>query len=135
MIRFLLFFVFILTKSALWGQFTDDFSNGNFTEDPPWIGDREKFIVDNGQLRLYDDEAGMAWLSTQSQAVADTQWDFWLRIGFTPSDNNHPRIYLVSDKADLGAPLNGYFIQVGKTGGDNKRIFFSARMAQKKRCW
>ncbi len=124
MVRFLLFFVFILLKSALWGQFTDDFSNGNFTEDPSWIGDREKFIVDNGKLRLYDDEAGMAWLSTQSQAVADTQWDFWLRIGFTPSDNNHPRIYLVSDKADLGAPLNGYFIQVGKTGGDNKRVFF-----------
>ncbi len=123
MVRFLLFFVFVFVCFALFAQFTDDFSNGNFTEGPSWIGDREKFIVDNGQLRLYDDEAGMAWLSTQSQVVADTQWDFWLRIGFTPSDNNHPRIYLVSDKADLGAPLNGYFIQVGKTGGDMKRVF------------
>ncbi len=124
MVRFLVFLVFFSSVSVLFAQFSDDFSNGNFTEDPSWVGDHDKFIVDDGVLRLYDDDAGMAWLSTQSQVVANTQWDFWLRIGFTPSDNNHPRIYLVSDKADLSGPLNGYFIQVGKTGGDNKRIFF-----------
>ena len=123
MIRFLVCFVFLLSHCMLFSQFVDDFSNGNFTEDPPWVGDRDKFIVDDGVLRLYDEEAGLAWLSTQSQVVANTQWDFWLRIGFTPSDNNHPRIYLVSNQSDLSGPLNGYFIQVGKTGGDNKRIF------------
>ncbi len=124
MIRFLTSLVLFSSTSVLFAQFTDDFSNGNFTEAPSWIGDREKFIVDDGQLRLYDDEAGMSWLSTQSQVVANTQWDFWLRIGFIPSDNNHPRIYLVSDKADLSGPLSGYFIQLGKTGGDMKRVFF-----------
>ncbi len=114
----------ILCSLTLFGQFVDDFGDGDFTNDPAWIGDHEKFIVEDGVLRLNADDAGMACLSTQSAAVADTQWQFWLRIAFTPSDNNHPRIYLVSDKSDLTAPLNGYFLQVGKTGGDNKRLYF-----------
>ena len=124
MIRFLLFFVFSLLNSTLWGQFADDFSNGNFTEDPPWVGDHDAFVVDEGKLRLLDDEAGMSWLSTQSHVLHNTQWDFWVRMAFTPSDNNHARVYLVSDQADLTLPLNGYFLQLGKTGGDMKRIFF-----------
>jgi len=118
------FLVFILCFCPLFAQFADDFSNGNFTEDPPWVGDHDKFIVDDGFLRLYEDEAGVAWLSTESQALHNTQWDFWVRIAFTPSDNNHPRIYLVSNQSDLSLPLNGYFIQIGKTGGDMKRVFF-----------
>lgn len=114
----------VLGSFTLFGQIVDDFSDGDFTNDPAWIGDHDKFIVEEGVLRLYADDAGIAYLSTQSEVVANTQWQFWLRIAFTPSDNNHPRIYLVSDKSDLTAPLNGYFLQVGKTGGDNKRLYF-----------
>lgn len=118
------FLVLICCPFLLYGQFVDDFSNGNFTEDPAWLGDHDHFIVDNGMLRLYDDAAGVAWLSTQSRVLQNTQWDFWVRIAFTPSDNNHPRIYLVSDQADLSGALRGYFLQVGKTGSDNKRLYF-----------
>lgn len=117
-------FVLMFVPVVLSAQFVDDFSNGNFTDDPPWVGDHHLFVVDNGMLRLFDDDAGMAWLSTESQIISNTQWDLWVRIAFTPSDNNHPRIYLVSNEADLTGPLNGYFLQVGKTGGDMKRLFF-----------
>lgn len=106
------------------GQFVDDFSDGDFTHNPPWVGDHEKFVVEAGVLKLAADDAGMAYLSTQSAAMSNTQWDFWVRIAFTPSDNNHPRIYLCSNSSDLTAPLNGYFLQIGKTGGDNKRLYF-----------
>jgi hypothetical protein len=105
-------------------QFVDDFSDGDFINNPAWTGDHEKFVVTEDMLKLEADDAGIAYLSTQNELVADTQWEFWVRIAFTPSDNNHPRIYLVSDKSDLTAPLNGYFIQIGKTGGDNKRLYF-----------
>jgi hypothetical protein len=105
-------------------QFVDDFSDGDFINNPAWTGDHEKFFVAEGMLKLNADDAGMAYLSTQSEVMADTQWEFWVRIAFIPSDNNHPRIYLVSDKSDLTAPLNGYFVQIGKTGGDNKRMYF-----------
>ncbi len=119
-----LFCFVLLLPLAVSAQFEDDFSNGNFTHDPPWTGDHDSFIVDQGMLRLYGEGAGQAYLSTPSHMIADTQWDFWVRMAFTPSDNNHPRIYLVSDRPDLSGALQGYFIQIGKTGTDNKRLYF-----------
>ena len=113
----------LLTPFFALGQFSDDFSDGNFTHNPTWVGDTDKFIVENQNLRLNDNAAGQSYLATQSTVCLDTQWDFWVRIAFTPSDNNYPRIYLVSDQQDLTESLNGYFIQIGKTGTDNKRIY------------
>ncbi|MFP4690534.1 MAG: lamin tail domain-containing protein [Bacteroidales bacterium] len=121
--RKVLFYILLLWPLVVSGQFADDFSNGNFTHDPPWTGDHDRFIVDQGMLRLNSEGAGVAWLSTPSREMRDTQWDFWVRMAFTPSDNNHPRIYLVSDRPDLSGALRGYFIQIGKTGTDNKRLY------------
>lgn len=114
---------FIMMSNALFGQLNVDFSNGSLTENPPWIGTLDKFIIEHGLLRLADDRAGEAYLSTMSHVLASTQWDFWLRLSFIPSDNNHPRVYIVSDQADLTGPVNGYFIQVGKSGSDKKRLY------------
>lgn len=116
--------MWISVPVVLFGQFFDDFSDGDFTHNPTWTGDCDKFIVESGLLRLNDSEAGMAFLATESGVMNDTQWDFWVRIAFTPSDNNHPRIYLASNTGDLKAPLHGYFLQIGKTGGDKKRLYF-----------
>ncbi len=114
----LLYPVFILA------QVFDDFSDGNFLSNPTWFGDVDKFVVEDGILRLNDIAAGQACLATASQMVNNTQWDFWVRLAFTPSNNNHPKIYLISDKQDLNGPLNGYYIRIGKDGGDNKRLYF-----------
>lgn len=122
--RKIIFLIWIFAPVVLLGQFFDDFSDGDFTHNPTWTGDCDKFIVENGLLRLNDSEAGMAYLATESGVMNDTQWDFWVRIAFTPSNNNHPRIYLTSNTGDLKAPLQGYFLQIGKTGGDNKRLYF-----------
>ena len=106
------------------GQFTDDFSDGDFTQNPTWFGDTDKFIVEDQVLRLNDNQAGQAWLATASSVMDNTQWQFWVRLAFTPSNNNHPRIYLTSDSDDLSGPLNGYYIRIGKDGGANKRLYF-----------
>jgi hypothetical protein len=105
------------------GQFTDNFSDGNFTSNPAWVGDTDKFIVESGVLRLNDTQAGQSYLATESSISLETQWEFWVRLTFTPSNNNHPKIYLVSDVQNLKGAINGYFIQIGKDGGDNKRLF------------
>lgn len=119
-----LFLVIMFLPGALNAQFVDDFGNGNFTEDPEWVGNHDKFVVENNVLRLDDDAAGVAWLSTRNEMIGETQWDFWVRIAFVPSDNNHPRVYLVSNKADLTGSVRGYYLQIGKTGTDNKRLYF-----------
>ena len=118
------FIVLLLIPALVLAQFSDPFDDGDFSANPPWVGDVEKFTVDNGVLRLNDNAAGQAYLSTESRIIHNTQWDFWVRLAFTPSNNNHPRIYLVSDNHDLSGPLNGYFLRIGKDGGDNKRLFF-----------
>lgn len=103
-------------------QFTDDFSDGVLSNE--WTGDRDKFIIDSEVLRLNDNDVGSAYLARPSSVVSNTQWDFLVRIGFEPSDNNYPLIYLVADTDDLSGPVNGYYVRIGKTGTDNKKLFF-----------
>ena len=121
-------FIFILIIPVFChAQFTDDFSNGNFTHNPSWSGDVSHFSVENYQLRLTSPSQGpfpdSSYLVTESSIVEQTEWRFFVRLAFTPSDNNHAVIYLASDNADLRGPLNGYYIQIGKTGTDNKRLY------------
>ena len=120
--REILLLIFILPL-GLKAQVSDDFSDGNFTSNPAWVGDIQKFSIQEGVLRLTDQEAGQAFLATQNMLSLDVQWEFWVRLAFTPTDNNHPKIYLISDTPDLNGSLNGYFIQIGKNGGENKRLF------------
>lgn len=114
----------LLTPFSLFAQFTDNFSDGDFTQNPTWTGNTELFSVENFQLRL-NSSAGKdsTFLITPSFALNNTEWNFWVKLAFTPSDNNHPKIYLVSNSSNLKGSLNGYYIQIGKTGTDNKRIY------------
>ncbi|HMN05969.1 MAG TPA: lamin tail domain-containing protein [Flavobacteriales bacterium] len=98
-------------------QFTDDFSDGNFTENPVWGGDSEKFIVENGQLRSNAGQltvAGNYYLSTPSMQM-EGQWEFFFNLKFSPSGANYVDVYLTSDVQDLTAPGNGYFVRIGET--------------------
>jgi hypothetical protein len=115
----LLFFTAISITKA---QFNDNFSTGAL--DPAWTGEREKFKIEEGILRLNATEAGTAYIARPSSMIENTQWDFWVRISFEPSDNNYPLIYLASNSGNLNDALNGYYVRIGKTGTDNKRLFF-----------
>lgn len=98
-------------------QFTDDFSDGNFTQDPAWGGIPELFIVnDNYQLQLHDMAPGQAFLSTPIGFNGDHEWRFWCRLAFSPSANNNAGIYLFSNTPDLTNVTNGIFVQLGEVG-------------------
>lgn len=121
-LKFICGFLFLAPFFAS-AQFSDNFSDGNFSSNPTWVGDTDKFIIESGILKLNDNVAGQSYLATQSSIALDAQWEFWVRITFSPSNQNHPKIYLVSNVQNLRGPLNGYYIQVGRDGGDNKRLF------------
>lgn len=107
-----------LTAGNLWtntmtAQWNDDFSDGDFSSFPEWQGESSKFMVDTGWLRLNDSSAGTAFLSTASEAAFDALWKFVFRITFNPSATNYAKVYLTSDRPDLSAPLNGYYLRLG----------------------
>ena len=110
------FITFFLLASCCCAQFSDGFSDGDFTNQPPWAGDVSKFIVNSGKLKLQALAASeTAFLATPSKAIDDATWEFYLQMDFNPSSTNFSKIYLISDQPNLNAALNGYFIKVGYT--------------------
>jgi hypothetical protein len=114
-LRILSLLLVVLTIQ-LYGQFTDDFSDGDFTSTPTWTGNDSKFVINSGLLRLQAPAlAETAYLSTSSNAIHEGSWEFYVQMDFNPSNANLVRVDLTSDQADLTQPLNGYFVMIGNT--------------------
>jgi len=104
-------------------QFTDDFSDGDFTNNPSWSGDDNQFKISTfGNLQLDGTNADTSYLSIPSTIVSNTEWRFYAKQSFNSSDNNHSRIYLVSSNQDLEGNLNGYFLEFGSSDDNLKLI-------------
>ncbi|MEY3237606.1 MAG: hypothetical protein RI883_1707, partial [Bacteroidota bacterium] len=117
---FLAFFIF-LTHQAIFGQFTDDFSDGDLTNNPTWVGDDSVFVIfDNtGNMQLHSNKTIISssfYLSTPSLQATNGQWEFYTRLAFNTSSANFVDVYLTSDQSNLLSPtLNGYFVRIGGT--------------------
>lgn len=120
MLRILHFVIFLALSSSVCAQFTDDFTDGDYTTNPEWTGDDAKFIVNASQeLQLMAPaESSDAYLSTSSESIENAVWEFYIRMEFNPSSTNYSRVFLVSNSADLRNPLNGYFVYIGGTNDE-----------------
>ena len=115
-----LFILILLLPFTCISQINDDFSDGDFANNPTWVGDAGQFQINSSyQLQLNSSDAGESYLSTENYLINETEWRFWIKLSFSPSGNNNTRVYLVSDKPDLKEPLNGYFLQFGEAGSDD----------------
>lgn len=106
------------SAASLRAQVSDDFSDGDFTNNPSWDGNTTLWQVTNGELQSNGDGIkDTLYLSTAQSNLDDTEWRITARYTASgPSTSNRIRIYLAADQADLSGPLNGYFIQVGESG-------------------
>lgn len=113
----------------------DDFSDGDFTNNPEWTGDTDDFIVNENyqlQLNFEDDTLRPAYLSTltESQSLDEKEWRFDVSLDFSPSNSNKVEIYLVSSNMDLldfenaGSIQEGYYLEIGENGSDDGISFF-----------
>lgn len=110
-----------MTQRTL-GQVTENFTDGNFTDNPVWSGTTGNYTVNvSGQLRLNAVAAGTSYLSTPFSIPTNhnSTWEFYLRQNFAGSGSNYSRVYLMSSQADLSGSLNGYFLQFGEDGAND----------------
>lgn len=110
----------LLYPIIVFTQISDDFSDGNFTQNPTWQGNQEKFVVNNDlRLQLKDDEAGLSILTTVNNTAKNCEWRIWVKLSFSPSSNNNARVYLIANNADLSGSVDGYFLQLGESGSND----------------
>ncbi len=114
-----LLFLLLLSVKLTFGQFRDNFSDGNFTINPVWGGQTSQFTI-NAAKQLRSSLSAVTQtinLSTSNALALNVKWEFSVHLNFDPSTTNLARIYLVADQADLKGNLNGYFVQIGESGG------------------
>ena len=109
----LLFVLFFC--SQLQAQYIESFTDGDFTSNPTWSGDAALFKVNTSfQLQLNGSADAIAALSVPIVVSPEMEWSCWVKLAFSPSDNNMARIYISSDQQDLKGSLNGYYIKLGE---------------------
>ena len=103
---------------------SDDFSDGDFLQNPSWTGDTSVFIVNSGfELQLDDSVAGEAFLGTNSEISLNARWRFNVRMAFNPSSSNYCKVYLISDAPNLSSSLRGYYVRLGGSSADRISLY------------
>ena len=115
-------------------QVNENFSDGDFILNPTWNGSNAEFIVNaTKELQLNNVVGGQSQLSTSSvdTSIDNKEWRISVKQTFAGSDNNHSRIYLVSNGSDLsfanaisGSSSTGYFLKLGEAGSTDAIKFF-----------
>lgn len=120
----ILLLLFLLPVS-LFAQVTDDFSDGDFTQNPTWSGTTEHYMVNsNHQLQLNAESEGSAYLALPINEYESMEWQFWIREAFAPSGNNYTDVWLSADNADLSQVTQGYFLRFGEGGSSDAITLF-----------
>ncbi len=119
----LLFLSLILTSAFIsTAQFSDNFDDGDFTNNPAWSGSDALFTVNaNNRLQLNATVAGDAYLSAQHglTQLTDREWIFNVQYDFSPSGSNGGETYLSSVNQDLSTSPDGIYFRIGETGSDD----------------
>ena len=115
-------------------QVNENFSDGDFNLNPTWNGSNAEFTVNaTKELQLNNVVGGQSQLSTSSvnASINNKEWRISVKQTFAGSDNNHSRIYLVSNGSDLsfanaisGSSSTGYFLKLGEAGSTDAIKFF-----------
>ena len=119
--------LFLLIAHLSNAQLTDTFSDGNFDNNPTWLGDTEVFTVTAEELQLFNEapessNTSYLYLEAPTSINEATVWEFSVRQEFAPSAGNFARVYLASSNADLTSDLDGYFVQIGGISGSDDAL-------------
>lgn len=114
-LQFLFSFIFICAN--LFAQVVDNFSDGDFTNNPIWTGTSAEYVVNGSQqLQLNNTVAATSYLALPHNLtdLNNKEWRIWAKQTFSPSSSNYGRVYLTADNSDLNLVQNGYYLQFGE---------------------
>ncbi len=114
--------ILLVIKFGFWcrAQVFDDFADGDFGENPTWLGNDSLFIVNESkQLQLNASTGNNAYLSVAYNKEDYMEWHFWIREKFSPSSNNYCDVYLICDNQDLKTTDQGYLLRFGEAGSED----------------
>lgn len=112
------FFLIMVLSINSNAQFTENFDDGDFTNNPSWSGNTPDFIVNaSSQLQSNNTVANSNYfLSTPNTLANIAQWEMYIQLNFNPSSANYIDVYLIASNNDLTLAGNtGYFVRIGNT--------------------
>jgi len=118
--RLILLILNILYSAVLFSQISENFSATCFGPQTIWHGDTSDFIFNsNSQLQLNASQGGISALSVSVENMEiwnqSMEWNFQIRLSFSPSSNNFARFFLLADTLDLkNENLTGFYLQFGE---------------------
>jgi hypothetical protein len=121
----LILFLFLCFPFSLMAQssfgFQDDFSDGDFTQNPTWeVPMISDFVVNSNKvLQLNAQSAGNSQLMCNYKVDTSMIWEFLLRMEFSPSATNRAIIHL-EQFFSTGSPTLGYALLIGEDGSDDR---------------
>lgn len=111
----------LLPAPALYAQLTEDFTDGELTTNPTWLGTLASWNVNAaGQLQsAHTTTNSNFYLSTVNNLATTAQWEFTVRLQFNTSSANYTDVFLTASAADLtAASTTGYFVRIGNTADE-----------------
>jgi hypothetical protein len=126
MLTRMLFFVLLFPLAVL-AQLTDDFGDGNLTENPGWSGTDSLFVITaDGWLQSNGPvSSSVLYLSSSYTLTTETEWRCQIRLAFNPSSTNFCRVYLTSNHPDPQQAGEACYVQIGQSGAapDSIKVF------------
>src|SRR6187431_3407649 len=113
-LRLTAFWAYWLITAPMFGQFSDDFSDGNLDG---WQGSVPDFIVNGDQQMQLNAPSGSTntWIYTPVTFTDSMVWELYFKLDFAPSTSNQLKIYLGLNASDLSL-ASGYFLEIGASG-------------------
>lgn len=105
----------------VFSQFQEGFDGPDITSKNVWQGDLSDFIInEDGWLELVGDSVKNSSKLQVSLAFSDTMvWQFDVKMDFIPSNYNHIRFNLLTDRLSVVGIDETYYVQIGS---NNKTI-------------
>jgi hypothetical protein len=111
-------FLFLLAPLFAFAQVWDDFSDGDFTQNPAWTGTDANFLINNNlQLQSCATATSTSYLFTPSEAINNAVWQTDVQINYNPSSSNYAVIYLISNEIRPDS-CDAYYVQIGGTNDE-----------------